>query len=269
MMRPDYYQLLDVPENASAREIKAAYRKQAMRYHPDRNVGNEAAEERFKLVAEAYRMLADAEQRAHYDGWLERHKRLSMAPELADMRRSVRVSVRHAYERRASRRRRYERDADHPLRVRRMLMRPSFTFSRWHLLVFYLFAFAVMLPWVLRFSGCNAEDAATRRQKHERAMLESIRERAFNGEPLAQYRYGNILYFGSCGVEPDAYNAMLWWQRAAAQGHEGAAHNYAQVWNNLSENLEGLPPNIQKAILHWYEQLLRKEPAAEHPAQEP
>ena len=47
------------------------------------------------------------------------------------------------------------------------------------------------------------------------------------------------------------------------------AHNYAQVWNNLSENLEGLPPNIQKAILHWYEQLLRKEPAAEPPAQEP
>lgn len=268
-MRPDYYQLLDVPESATAAEIKLAYRRQAKRYHPDHNEGNDAAEERFKAVAEAYRVLSDADERAYYDRWLTLQKRLSQAPELAQMPRRVRVSVRHGQERRGRRRSRSAMDDVFIPRMRHMRMLPSWSFSRWHLLFIYLVAFSVMMPWVLRFSGCNAEDAAARRQKHERAMLESIRERAFNGEPLAQYRYGNILYFGSCGVEPDAYNAMLWWQRAAAQGHEGAAHNYAQVWNNLSENLEGLPPNIQKAILHWYEQLLRKEPAAEPPAQEP
>lgn len=225
MMRPDYYQLLDVPENASAREIKAAYRKQAMRYHPDHNVGNEAAEERFKLVAEAYRVLADAEQRAHYDGWLERHRRLSMAPELADMRRRVRVSVRHAYERRASRRRRYERDADHPLRVRRMLMRPTFAFSRWHLVVFYLFAFAVMVPWAVRYGQRDDAAIAAKRELREKELVESLYTRACNGDATAQYRYANILYMGLNGVAPNEEEAMRWWTHAANQGHSGAAHN--------------------------------------------
>ncbi|MBR5876342.1 MAG: DnaJ domain-containing protein [Akkermansia sp.] len=224
-MRPDYYQLLDVPENASARDIKAAYRKQAMRYHPDHNEGNDAAEERFKLVSEAYRVLADAEQRAHYDGWLERHRRLSMAPELADMPRRVRVSVRHAYERRASRRRRYERDAEHPLRVRRMLMRPTFTFSRWHLLVFYLFAFAVMLPWAVRYGQRDDTETAAKREQREKAMVESLYTRACNGEASAQYRYANILYHGLNGVAPNEDEAMRWWTHAAHQGHSGAAHN--------------------------------------------
>ena len=224
-MRPDYYQLLDVPENASARDIKAAYRKQAMRYHPDHNEGNDAAEERFKLVSEAYRVLADAEQRAHYDGWLERHRRLSMAPELADMPRRVRVSVRHAYERRASRRRRYERDAEHPLRVRRMLMRPTFTFSRWHLLVFYLFAFAVMLPWAVRYGQRDDTETAAKREQREKAMVESLYTRACNGEASAQYRYANILYHGLNGVAPNEEEAMRWWTHAANQGHSGAAHN--------------------------------------------
>lgn len=224
-MRPDYYQLLDVPENASAHEIKVAYRKQAMRYHPDHNVGNEAAEERFKLVAEAYRVLADAEQRAHYDGWLERHRRLSMAPELADMRRRVRVSVRHAYERRASRRRRYERDADHPLRVRRMLMRPTFTFSRWHLVVFYLFAFAVMVPWAVRYGQRDDAAIAAKRELREKELVESLYTRACNGDATAQYRYANILYMGLNGVSPNEEEAMRWWTHAANQGHSGAAHN--------------------------------------------
>ena len=220
-MRPDYYQLLDVPENASARDIKAAYRKQAMRYHPDHNEGNDAAEERFKLVSEAYRVLAGA----HYDGWLERHRRLSMAPELADMPRRVRVSVRHAYERRASRRRRYERDAEHPLRVRRMLMRPTFTFSRWHLLVFYLFAFAVMLPWAVRYGQRDDTETAAKREQREKAMVESLYTRACNGEAAAQYRYANILYHGLNGVAPNEDEAMRWWTHAAHQGHSGAAHN--------------------------------------------
>ena len=237
-MRPDYYQLLDVPENASAREIKAAYRKQAMRYHPDRNVGNEAAEERFKLVAEAYRVLADAEQRAHYDGWLERHKRLSMAPELADMRRSVRVSVRHAYERRASRRRRYERDADHPLRVRRMLMRPTFAFSRWHLVVFYLFAFAVMVPWAVRYGQRDEAAIAAKRELREKELVESLYTRACNGDATAQYRYANILYHGFNGVVPNEDEAMRWWTHAANQGHSGAAHNLKESMRIRAEREE-------------------------------
>lgn len=224
-MRPDYYQLLDVPENATARDIKVAYRKQAMRYHPDHNVDNEAAEERFKLVAEAYRVLGDTEQRAHYDGWLERHRRLSRAPELADMPRRARVSVRHAYERRASRRRRYERDAEHPLRVRRMLMRPTFSFSRWHLVAFYLFAFVVMLPWAVRYGQRDEADIAAKREKREKKEVQALYARACNGDATAQYRYGNILYQGLNGTTPNEEEAMLWWQRAANQGHAGAAHN--------------------------------------------
>ena len=268
-MRPDYYQLLDVPESATAAEIKVAYRRQAKRYHPDYNAGNEAAEERFKAVAEAYRVLSDADERAYYDRWLGLQKRLSQAPELAQMPRRVRVSVRHGQERRSRRRARHSMDDVFIPRMRHMRMLPTWSFSRWHLLFIYLVAFSVMVPWVLRFSGNGAEDAAVRRQKQEQRMLESIRERAFNGEALAQYRYVNILYFGSCGVEPDAYNAMLWWQRAAAQGHEGAAHNYKQSLQNLSETTNGFAPNILKAVLHWQEQSLHTPPSAEHLPQQP
>lgn len=234
-MRPDYYQLLDVAETATAREIKAAYRKQAMRYHPDHNVGNEAAEERFKLVAEAYRVLADAEQRAHYDGWLERHKRLNMAPELVDMPRRVRVSVQHAYNRRAARRRRYERDAAHPLRMRRMSIRPTFTFSRWHLVAFYGFAFAVMLPWAVRYGQRDDSAMVAKRELHDKELIESLYTRACNGDATAQYRYANILYWGVNGVTPNEDEAMLWWLRSANQGHTGATHNLKEAMRIRAE----------------------------------
>jgi molecular chaperone DnaJ len=63
----DYYEILAVPRQASPEDIKRAYRRMAMKYHPDRNPGDVEAEARFKECAEAYEVLADAERRATYD----------------------------------------------------------------------------------------------------------------------------------------------------------------------------------------------------------
>lgn len=63
----DPYQVLGVPRDADAETIKAAFRRQAMEHHPDRNPGDRAAEERFKELSEAYALLRDPEQRARYD----------------------------------------------------------------------------------------------------------------------------------------------------------------------------------------------------------
>lgn len=63
----DYYEVLGVPKNASADDIKKAYRKLAIKYHPDRNPDDKNAEEKFKEAAEAYDVLSDAEKRAKYD----------------------------------------------------------------------------------------------------------------------------------------------------------------------------------------------------------
>jgi molecular chaperone DnaJ len=63
----DYYEILGVPKNANDQQIKSAYRKLALQYHPDRNQGNKAAEEKFKEAAEAYAILADSEKRTRYD----------------------------------------------------------------------------------------------------------------------------------------------------------------------------------------------------------
>ncbi|MEO7505973.1 MAG: molecular chaperone DnaJ [Pyrinomonadaceae bacterium] len=63
----DYYEVLGVERSASDQEIKSAYRKLAIKYHPDKNPGNEEAEGQFKECAEAYSVLADAEQRKRYD----------------------------------------------------------------------------------------------------------------------------------------------------------------------------------------------------------
>ncbi|MFZ5773939.1 MAG: DnaJ C-terminal domain-containing protein [Thermodesulfobacteriota bacterium] len=65
----DYYKLLGVAKNASAEEIKKAYRKLALKYHPDRNKGNKEAEEQFKKISEAYAVLSDPEKRQQYDSF--------------------------------------------------------------------------------------------------------------------------------------------------------------------------------------------------------
>jgi curved DNA-binding protein len=63
----DYYQILGVSRGANADEIRKAYRKLAMQYHPDRNPDDKQAEERFKEINEAYQVLNDPQKRAHYD----------------------------------------------------------------------------------------------------------------------------------------------------------------------------------------------------------
>ena len=63
----DYYEVLGVEKNASAADIKKAYRRLAMKYHPDRNQGDKEAEEKFKEIGEAYEVLGDEQKRAAYD----------------------------------------------------------------------------------------------------------------------------------------------------------------------------------------------------------
>ena len=66
-MKRDYYEILGVTRNSTSDEIKKSYRKVAMQYHPDRNTGDKAAEEKFKEAAEAYEVLSDTAKRAQYD----------------------------------------------------------------------------------------------------------------------------------------------------------------------------------------------------------
>jgi molecular chaperone DnaJ len=65
--KADYYEVLGVARDCSEQDLKSAYRKQALKYHPDRNPGDQVAEEKFKQASEAYQVLSDAEKRALYD----------------------------------------------------------------------------------------------------------------------------------------------------------------------------------------------------------
>ena len=67
MSKKDYYEVLGVAKNENAKEIKQAYRKLAIKYHPDRNEGDENAEDKFKEAAEAYEVLSNQEKRSRYD----------------------------------------------------------------------------------------------------------------------------------------------------------------------------------------------------------
>lgn len=67
MAKQDYYNVLGVTRKATGDEIKKAYRKLAMQYHPDKNQGNKQAEEKFKQITEAYEVLSDEQKRANYD----------------------------------------------------------------------------------------------------------------------------------------------------------------------------------------------------------
>jgi len=65
--KPDYYEILGVPRDATQEQIHRAYRRLALKYHPDKNPGNKEAEEKFKLISEAYQVLSDPEKRRIYD----------------------------------------------------------------------------------------------------------------------------------------------------------------------------------------------------------
>src|SRR4051812_10343584 len=67
MAKQDYYELLGVAKSASADDLKKAYRKLAMQYHPDRNPGDKEAEHKFKEISEAYDVLKDEQKRSAYD----------------------------------------------------------------------------------------------------------------------------------------------------------------------------------------------------------
>ena len=74
----DYYEVLGVSKDAQADKIKKAYRKIAMKYHPDRNPGDKSAEDKFKEAAEAYEVLSNEEKRARYDRFGHAGMRLSL-----------------------------------------------------------------------------------------------------------------------------------------------------------------------------------------------
>ena len=63
----DYYKILGINKQATSQEIKKAYKKLAFKYHPDKNSGNNEAEEKFKKIAEAYEILSDDKKRQNYD----------------------------------------------------------------------------------------------------------------------------------------------------------------------------------------------------------
>ncbi|MDD2237744.1 MAG: DnaJ domain-containing protein, partial [Kiritimatiellae bacterium] len=65
--KKDFYEVLGIGRNASAEEIKKAYRKMAVKYHPDKNPGDQKAEEQFKEISEAYEILSDARKKQQYD----------------------------------------------------------------------------------------------------------------------------------------------------------------------------------------------------------
>lgn len=86
---PDYYAILEVERTADEKTIKAAYRKLALAYHPDRNRGNDEAEEKFKAINEAYAVLSDPEKRSRYDRYGTVDESIPMGGDIFDIFASV------------------------------------------------------------------------------------------------------------------------------------------------------------------------------------
>lgn len=226
MPLPDYYALLEVESSASLAELKQAYYRQAKAYHPDLNGGDAEAENRFKQIAEAYRVLGDETERRLYDEAREREIRYSAAPELASMQRRTRFSVR----RRAGR-------TEKPAPRRRFtILPPRRKMPRWVMLLMMLFWLSALVPMVLRTGSIalHRGDAEGKKEKVE-PSAEIVRERlarmradmekaAAGGDARAQLRLGLLLYTGSAGVEIDRTAARVWWEKAAAQGNKSAEY---------------------------------------------
>ncbi len=256
-MRADYYQLLDVAPEASPQELKAAYYRLAKRCHPDHNAGNPAAEERFKLVAEAYRTLGVPERRREYDNWLRLHNLYRGTPELEAFSSSHRVRPFHYSARRARERqeRRSGRAAERPRARRRIVTLVPFTGSRklntWLFLGFYALIAFNLLPIFFRHmfsspapvvkTAAPVEEAPVSEAEARRRILaleQALRQRAEAGEAQAQYQLGIYLFNKSSrgrgeGETPsllrraasEGYRqeALHWLRQAAGQGHGAAA----------------------------------------------
>lgn len=229
-MREDYYEILGASETSNASQLKAAYHRQAMRFHPDRNAGSAAAEERFKLVGEAWRVLGDAEKRAEYDAWLQRRRSCPAVgrSELEGFRRSVRVSSRSGRERRE------ERSSRRRVRGSRSVWTPPSRRASWPLLIragLYLMVLSLVLPLfvAVRASSSSRKSEAEQQQKQEAVQhalqLEERRiqygnellEKARAGDAQAQYAYAWFLYRGGRGEEQRS-EALSWVEQAAAAG---------------------------------------------------
>lgn len=262
-MRPDYYELLDVSPKASAAEVKAAYYRQAKKYHPDCNRDSEGAEERFKLIAEAYHVLGERGRRADYDAWLDRHRRLSRAPELEKMagkrparmpaemagmpRRPTRVSVRHAYERCEARRNRRAAGGRAP--VRSIFIHRKGHPSVLQMVLVYVLALFVITPMLVkscrttgrpyresafldkREPGVSPLDEQTQRSELKR-FRDRIYQAAQAGDPDAQFRYGCMLFHGYNGLPQDRPAAMQWFIKARDNGSPAAARLLRSLGKN-------------------------------------
>lgn len=227
-MREDYYEILGASETANASELKAAYHRQAMRYHPDRNAGSAAAEERFKLVGEAWMVLGDAARRSEYDAWLQRHRSCPAGgrTELEGFRRSVRVSSRSGRERRE------ERSPRRRVRGSRSVWTPPARRGLLPMLLrlgVYAMVLSMLLPLFVAVRSSGKRREAEEQQKVEavqnalqleerrRQYGDDLLEKARAGDAQAQYAYAWFLYRGGRG-EAHRSEALSWVQQAADSG---------------------------------------------------
>lgn len=261
-VREDYYQLLDAQPTATRRELRAAYRRVAKLYHPDLNGGSPAAEERFKLIAEAWRTLGNEEKRRDYDDWLSRHRRYASMPEMENLQRRnrSRVSSRRMRGERPSERQRAAAGAARwSFRARPFLIRPrgSKVSGMAYALISLCFVVS-MLPYLQHHMEAAervtpqpsaADDAPqlgygesplpeAEQQRILKDYIQRLAARAEQGDPVSQYRYAFILYMGVGGVPQDKAAARRWWEIAAANGNLLAR----EMINTLNKNAEPQQP---------------------------